>query len=158
MDKITQLWEIEQIKQLKARYFRLLDTKQWHEFRELFADDLVFRHDASGSNSRPLEGAKGFVEYVSVRALPSAATAHHGHMPEIEITSPTTARGIWAMFDWVDDAEHARAFKGYGHYHEDYEKDAAGRWRIKSLQLTRLRVDARPPTRPNEIRRVTPVV
>ena len=26
-------------------------------------------------------------------------TVHHGHMPDIEITSPTTAKGIWAMED-----------------------------------------------------------
>jgi len=35
---------------------------------------------------------------------------------------------------------------GYGHYHETYELIAdgkgAGRWLIKTLKLTRLRVDA----------------
>jgi hypothetical protein len=29
---------------------------------------------------------------------------------------------------------------GYGHYHETYEK-VDGRWRIKTITLTRLRVD-----------------
>ena len=36
MDKPIVLWEIEQIKQLKACYMRLLDTRNWPEFRELF--------------------------------------------------------------------------------------------------------------------------
>ena len=31
-----------------------------------------------------------------------ARTCHHGHMPEIEITGDGTARGIWAMFDYVE--------------------------------------------------------
>jgi len=35
---------------------------------------------------------------------------------------------------------------GYGHYHETYELvddgNGAGRWYIKTLKLTRLRVDA----------------
>jgi len=69
-------------------------------------------------------------------------TVHHGHMPEIEITSPTTARGIWAMEDmlrWPAGAP-MREMHGYGHYHETYEK-VDGRWRIKTIQLSRLRVD-----------------
>jgi hypothetical protein len=66
-------------------------------------------------------------------------TVHHGHTPEIELTSATTARGIWAMEDmlrWPD----GREMHGYGHYHETYElvEDA---WRIKTSTLTRLRVD-----------------
>ena len=40
-DFSQQLWEIEQIKQLKARYFRLMDTKDWDAWRELFTDDCV---------------------------------------------------------------------------------------------------------------------
>ena len=36
---VQMLWDIEQIKQLKARYFRLLDTKDWDAFAELFTDD-----------------------------------------------------------------------------------------------------------------------
>ncbi len=29
---VQMLWDIEQSKQLKARYFRLLDTKEWDAF------------------------------------------------------------------------------------------------------------------------------
>ena len=66
-------------------------------------------------------------------------TVHHGHMPEIEVTSPTTATGVWAMEDrlrWPDGSE----LLGFGHYHEAYEK-VDGSWRIKSSTLTRLRMD-----------------
>src|SRR5205823_1481020 len=71
-------------------------------------------------------------------------TVHHGHTPEIELTSPTTANGIWAMFDYVDRIRHAdgkrEAFKGYGHYEETYVRTLAG-WRIASMKLTRIRID-----------------
>jgi hypothetical protein len=69
---------------------------------------------------------------------------HQGHAPEIEITSSTTARGIWAMEDrlrWPPGGRFA-TLDGYGHYHETYEK-IAGKWKIKSSKLTRLRVDVR---------------
>jgi hypothetical protein len=36
-----KLWDIEQIKQLKARYFRLMDTKDWVAWRDLFTDDCL---------------------------------------------------------------------------------------------------------------------
>ena len=41
---------------------------------------------------------------------------------------------------WPEGAP-IRAMHGYGHYHETYEK-VAGEWRIKTITLTRLRVDA----------------
>jgi len=66
-------------------------------------------------------------------------TVHHGHMPEIELTSETTAKGIWAMQDllrWPD----GRELCGYGHYHETYVR-RGGEWRIQSSKLTRLRTD-----------------
>src|SRR5579871_6553114 len=113
VDKCIALWEIEQIKKLKARYFRLMDTKQWERYRALFTDDLcVFIEDAiePDPNAEPFKrSADEFVRYVSQSALPSAVSAHHGHMPEIELTSATTAFGVWAMFDWVDDAHNGRA-------------------------------------------------
>ena len=38
---LQQLLDIEQIKQLKARYFRLMDTKQWDDWGMVFATDCV---------------------------------------------------------------------------------------------------------------------
>ena len=94
---------------------------------------------------RPNEGLPGLkctgrttlVEAVT-RALSKGISMHHGHMPEIEITSPTTARGIWAMFDYLRFSTFI--FKGYGHYEEAYVKEANG-WKIKSVLLTRLHCD-----------------
>lgn len=60
-------------------------------------------------------------------------------MPEIELTSPTTARGIWALQDTIVWSNSTR-MNGYGHYHETYEK-VDGEWRIKSSTRTRLHMD-----------------
>jgi len=39
--------DIEAIKQLKARYFRTMDTKDWKAMRQVFTDDLgVCRNSA----------------------------------------------------------------------------------------------------------------
>lgn len=132
--------DVRAIEQLKARYFRLLDTKDWDGFRDLFTDDVVV--DVAGDGGGVIEGADAFLAML-VPTLADVVTVHHGHMPEIELTSPTTATGIWAMEDllrWPEGAPISEVH-GWGHYHETYVK-TAGAWRIASLRLTRLRRDA----------------
>jgi uncharacterized protein (TIGR02246 family) len=128
--------DIEAINQLKARYFRRMDTKDWDAMRDVFADDVVMDSTASGGNV--MTGGDECIEFLR-ETIGDVMTVHHGHMPEIELTSPTTATGIWAMEDmlrWPNGTE----LHGYGHYHETYEK-TDGTWRIKTLTLTRLRMD-----------------
>jgi hypothetical protein len=134
------LEDVEEIKQLKARYFRFLDTKQWDQLRRQFTDDCRF-----DGTSRPYSGPDAFVAGTRER-LEDAVTVHQGHMPEIVITGERTARGIWAMFDWVEFHEERdvgrglnRGFTGYGHYEEEYRKED-GRWKISFLRLTRLKL------------------
>jgi SnoaL-like domain len=132
------LSEIESIKQLKARYCRFLDTKDWVAWRGLFTDD--FESDTSEAGGKVIAGADDFVAFVrKTFARPSQPTAHQVHTPEIEVTSETTARGIWALQDVVRFGPGV-TLVGYGHYHETYEK-CDGQWRIKSSKLTRLRED-----------------
>jgi hypothetical protein len=136
MDDAAALMEIEAIKQLKARYCRYLDTKDWTAWRGIFTDD--FLSDTSQAGGKVIRGADEFVAFTS-KNLGNQATAHQVHAPEIELTSATTARGIWALEDVVRLAPGVN-LRGYGHYHETYEK-TDGQWRITSSKLTRLRED-----------------
>ena len=134
-----RLLELEAIKQLKARYFRLMDTKQWLPFSQVFTDDVVV--DVSHDKQTPAHTIRGRADVVDFirKAVGKATTVHHGHMPEIELLSPTEARGIWAMYDYVE-FKPSRGIRGYGHYHEEYRKEKGG-WRIRALKLTRIRLD-----------------
>lgn len=142
MTDIEKLLALEEIRALKARYFRFVDTKDWPGFEALFTPDAVFdiSDDIPGC---VLTGATKIREAASV-PLTGCASVHHGHCPEIELTSDTTATGIWPMEDtlrWADDANSPiKALHGYGHYHETYVK-RDGQWCIKTLKLRRLRVD-----------------
>ena len=117
--------DLEQIRQLKARYFRLMDTKQWEPFAALFTEDVVAVYEGPPRLTKDDDpkvfrcegratlagGVKGLLE--------QGHSMHQGFMPEIEFTSDTSATGI---------------------YHEEYVKEADG-WKIKSIHLTRIHVE-----------------
>ena len=135
-----QLVEVERIKQLKARYFRMMDTKQWPEFARVFTEDA--RLQWGPEDEHVFVGRDAIVKGVS-SVLREATTCHHGHMPEIELadaSDASEARGIWAMYDYVESPKFV--LHGYGHYEETYRK-VDGEWRIHRLKLTRLREDRR---------------
>ena len=132
------LLAIESIKQLKARYCRYLDTKDWTAWRAIFTDDFV--SDTSEAGGKLIAGADDFVAFTrKAVGRPAQATAHQVHAPEIELTSATTARGVWVLQDVVRFGP-GLTLVGYGHYHETYEY-TAGHWLIKTSKLTRLRED-----------------
>ena len=136
--------DVEAIKNLKARYYRCMDTKQWDGWNEVFAVDATLDTREEAPDLDIVVGRENIIAFVS-GVLEGVTTCHHGHMPEIELTSETTATGIWAMEDhlWVSEGNPLpyRSLHGFGHYHETYEK-VDGRWYIKTLKLTRIRVDA----------------
>ena len=119
---------------LKAAYCRLLDTKDWEGWGQLFTED--FHLDVTGSGGGVIIGRDAVV--ASVRgAIDTAKTAHQVHFPEIAIDGDT-ATAIWPMQDRV--VWDGRGLTGWGHYHERYVRTAAG-WRIAEQKLTRLQTD-----------------
>jgi hypothetical protein len=146
LTEIERLTAIEEIKQLKARYFRCMDTKDWPGLQAVFSPDAEFdmrgeAADKSKAADALIVGNANITPFIR-NAVLDLVTVHHGHMPEIEIISSTSAKGIWAMEDvlrWPAGAA-VKTLHGYGHYHETYRKTEDG-WRIQSSRLSRLRVD-----------------
>jgi|SRR5579863_210180 len=128
------------IRELKARYCRLMDTKQWDAWRDLFTED--FELDVSQeSGIAPIKGRDAAVDEV-LSHIRHAITAHQVHTPEIRIDGDE-AFGVWAMQDRVL-FPNGPSITGYGHYHERYVRQN-GHWKIATLKLTRLHIDAVPP-------------
>lgn len=134
--EVRRLADIEEIKRLKARYFRYLDLHWWSELRALFTDDAAFEIGESTTAPRTAD------EFVAAlrRHLDQAMSVHHGHMPEVEVLDAEHAYGIWAMYDLVEPAIGSGypLLTGYGHYTEAYRK-IDGHWRIAHLRLSRLK-------------------
>jgi hypothetical protein len=114
-----ELADIEQIKQLKARYCLLLDAQEWAELERLFTPDA---HFSVGSGS--YSSASAFVENLHTN-LSGELHVHIAQMPIIELTGPDAARGLWNFSN-----------RGaLGHYEDEYVRTDAG-WRISATSMT----------------------
>lgn len=146
MNDVERLSIIDAIQQLKARYFRTLDSKDWVGYQNVFTPDLLAdMRDANGQRdeSQLIRGAANYVAGLAP-LLQDVITVHHGHSPEIQVVSASEATGIWAMEDklWPGDGSPLpfRHLHGYGHYHERYLR-WEGEWRISEIRLSRLHVE-----------------
>ena len=131
--RIGVLEDIEAIKKLKAKYWRCLDKKLWTEMEEVFAEDSTVDY---GPNMH-FQGRAAIIQsFKDNMGRASMITAHGGHSPEIEITSDSTARGIWALQDYVIIEPNTKMM-GWGHYEDEYVKEK-GQWKKRSVKLTRI--------------------
>lgn len=135
-DALRRLIDIEEIKRLKARYFRMVDTKDWQGWAEVFTPHAHVEFDS-------VVRTPAKVVRVTGEWLANATTTHVGHLPEIDIEGPETATGIWGMTDYIvfpGNGAERQGLRGSGHYRERYRK-IDGSWLIEYLRLDRLRVD-----------------
>ena len=147
MDALQTLLAIEEIRAVKARYCRCLDTKDWEGFAALFSGEAVMdvRED---TGNPPITGITAIVAQVRF-AVDHAASSHQVHTPEITLDSADSAQGVWAMQDRVvwqpgkSPIPGIASITGYGQYHESYRREG-GVWKIAALRLSRFHVDMHP--------------
>lgn len=152
MDEVGRLAAIEAIKQVKARYFRGVDTGNGELVRSILAEDCVL--DYMGCCTDPATG-RDYLPAMNIvmqgRASWSSGglrdvgivSAHHGHNSDITVHSSSTASAIWSMTDhlFLPPGGAYTTMVGHGFYHETYEKHD-GCWLIKTLRIERIRVAA----------------
>ena len=126
--KIQGLEDFEAIKRLKARYWNSLDNKQWETLADCYAEDVIFDDAHLGR----MEGREHIIRVLK-RAMKDIRTSHQGHNPEIEIITESSARGRWAMQDFVEISDR-KSIQGYSIYEDEYVK-INGSWQIKKSKL-----------------------
>lgn len=131
MDPLQRLLAIEEIRALKARYCRFLDTRNWDGFAALFTRDAEMDVSQDTGNP-PVRGVDAILAQVRF-AVDHAATSHQVHTPEIELDGPDDAHGTWAMQDRVvwqagkAPLPGTVCITGYGQYHERGASRTGGR-------------------------------
>ena len=137
MSELTpdDLVEIELIKRVKYAYFRNLDLKQWDEIRELFTEDASASY---GGGAYAFEGRDAIVAFFrKAMGRQNFLSSHKAHHPEIDLTGPGTATGVWALEDIVIDLQWELDIHGAAFYEDDYVK-VDGAWKIARTTYKRV--------------------
>ena len=137
----ADLVEIEQIKRLKYKYARCLDLKRWDEIRECFTADAVAAYSGGGYT---FSGRDEIVAFLT-RSMGAETfhSSHKMHHPEIDLTGPDTAHGVWALDDVVVMTDFQLTIRGCSFYDDEYVKHD-GTWRIQRTGYKRVFEEIQP--------------
>jgi len=129
--RVAALEDRDAIKDLKYRYWRFLDCKQWDELGALFAVDATVCYSSGKYEFAGREAIIGFLRE-SLSRERGSVTIHHGHHPEIALTGPDTATGTWALYNYMFNARENRGIR-IGAYYEDRYVRRAGAWLFQHI-------------------------
>ncbi len=128
------LVEIELIKRLKYKYLRLLDQHRFDEMGEVLTPDCAARY-SGGEYS--FDGLEAIVAFLKESMSSTKFLSSHGcHHPEIDVTGPHTATGVWKLEDQVIVGDFDINLRGAAFYEDEYVKTADG-WRISATGYRR---------------------
>ena len=134
--RLIALENIHAITQLKHRYFRLLDHKQWDALRECFTDDVQTHYESGHYQFSGVDEIMRFLSE-SLESLTAGGrfALHLGHHPEIELLSATEARGRWTLHAPILERVAGRVGWQDSFYEDEYRlRD--GQWRISRIGYT----------------------
>lgn len=121
---------LEEIKRLKYRYLRCVDTKDWAGLADTLTTDVTADY-GTPARGGPLhfDGRESLVAFLSENLGPGMVTTHFATHPEIDVAG-AEATGRWAFQDTVIAVEHRVVITGAAFYEDRYRLDGGGRWRI----------------------------
>jgi hypothetical protein len=127
--------------ELKYRYLRFLDSKDWAALGTLLTDDCVSDY-AAGTHH--YEGRDAILGFLRDSLPPTRLTVHQCHHPEITIAADgRSATGIWSLSDVVIDVEHGFTIRGSSFYDDTYVRTDAG-WLISHTGYERIYEELEP--------------
>ena len=132
---MLDLEAIELIKQLKARYFRFLDTRNLEGLQTVFTSDATASF-IGGDYDFQLTGWEQLEAFYKKSFTGQNFGMHNGHHPEICVDGDT-ATGIWYLQDIFVSLEHNMTIMGSALYDDEYRLED-GQWRIARTGYKRL--------------------
>ena len=142
---------IEAIRQVKAKYWRGVDTRDDDLVRSILSADCEL--DYMGCCTDPVTGvdhmpAMNMVlrgrDNWSTGSLdgPAPVTVHQGHQSEIDVVSDSEATGIWYFTDrfYMPAGSPFARLTGHGRYHDRYVVED-GAWKLSATRIERYHVE-----------------
>lgn len=132
---LEQIGDLEDIRTLKHRYFRGIDTADLEMLAQLFTPD-IFVDYRGGTYRVRLEGRDNMIEFLANSFHSGAIAMHVGSMPDIRLTSTDAATGIWYMQDIFINLEQGTHTFGVAICRDEYRRED-GRWQIARTEYDR---------------------
>ncbi len=128
---MTDFEAIHEISQLKYRYLRAFDTKDWELFQSCFAPEATCAY-----GGLDFANVTDLMAYMHKNVREGMSTMHHVHHPEIEVDGDT-ATGTWYLTDKVMYPKYDYALEGTAFYADRYRRTEDG-WKITHTGYTRV--------------------
>lgn len=133
---MTQLDPIREIEQLKYRYLRAVDTKDWAGLAATLTEDVHTDYGTQmGGQELKFTDRDAVIEYLSTAMGGSIVTEHRVGHPIIDVTGET-ATGSWYLQDRVLVPDFDAMIIGAAFYRDEYRLTPDG-WRISSTGYDR---------------------
>lgn len=120
--------DIDDIKQVKYRYLRALDTKDWDTFADTLTEDVVGDYGESLGEDHRFTDRDALVNYMRSSLGPGVITEHRVAHPEITLDGDEAA-ATWYLQDRVIAPEFNFMLIGAAFYRDRFRRTADG-WKI----------------------------
>jgi len=136
MDKLQKLIDIEEIKNLKHRYFRAIDMADFDLLDNVFTENITIDY-RGGTYRWESEGKDTIKESLKHAFHNQAASMHTAHHPEIKIISDNEATGKWYLQDIFYNFDMDSVTQGTALYEDKYIK-LDNNWLISHSEYDRI--------------------
>ena len=134
--RIAALEDLEAIKRLKYRYFRCMTDGDHENLRDTLCEDVVTSYS---DGKYVFEDREKLLRFLIDSHDPKAQVIAYwmAGMPEIELTSETTATGTWAMYHYYYNRGEEFVDEMFVYYDDEYRKED-GVWRFSRTGYRRI--------------------
>jgi hypothetical protein len=140
LDGLERLLAIEDIKLLRAKYCRSIDSHTFDRLRDVLTDDFVLDMSPTGkvlgSAVPVISGRDTVIGMFHTAFAPLKLLLHIVTIPEIEFQDERHATGVWRQETFIKEKRPDLPGLGlaYATVFDIYRKEAEG-WRIASVRV-----------------------
>lgn len=130
--------EVEAIKRVKYNYCNGIDTCDLDLLKSIMHPDVEVDY-VGGSYRFKASGRDEVLGIMKQAFNPEFVSCHTVHMPFIDLTSSTTAKGRWRLLDYAMSLKDNNLVTiGASEYTDTYAKGEDGNWRIRTSGYQRI--------------------
>jgi hypothetical protein len=140
IDGLERLLAIEDIKLLRAKYCRSIDSHTFDRLREVLTEDFLLDMSPTGrvlgTEVMPIAGRETVIGMMHQAFAPLRMLLHIVTIPEIEFQDAAHATGVWRQETFIKENRPELPGLGlaYATVFDTYRKEAEG-WRIASVRV-----------------------